>query len=113
VVKASDGLPPTLEDIYFDIAASIFPRSDGQPGFFAEIDDPANPIAGVSAVGPDMASTRDLLLKAAWSALQDPCIRWMTGLDGGVLAGVRLRLTSHHRVSATDLNPLTRQRQRV
>jgi hypothetical protein len=102
-MEASDGLPPVLEDIYFDIAASIFPRSDGQPGFFAEIDDPANPIAGVSAVGFDMASTLDLLLQAAWSALQDPAVCWVTGIDVTAIAGVRLRITSQYEVAAADL----------
>jgi hypothetical protein len=103
VVRASDGHPPVLKDPYFDVAASILPRGDGQPGFFAEIDDPANPIAGVSAVGSDMESTLDLLLHAAWSALHDPSVCWVSGTDVTAIAGVRLHITSHYEVAAADL----------
>jgi hypothetical protein len=88
---------------YFDVAASLCPRSDGEPGFFGEVDDHDSPIAGVSAVGPDPDSTRRWLLRAAWNALRDPQIRWATGLDVDALAGLRLHLTTHHEIEAAEL----------
>jgi hypothetical protein len=88
---------------YFEVTASLRPRLDGQPGFLGEVDDPSSPIAGVSAFGLDSDTTRHRLLQAAWTALHDPDVRWMTGLDVGTLAGVRLHLTSHHEVAAAEL----------
>jgi hypothetical protein len=89
---------------YFDIAAALRLRTDGEAGFLAEVDDVASPLAGLSATGPDLESARDALARAAWAALHEPVMRPVAGVDLDMLAGVRLHLTTLHEVPAAVLS---------
>jgi hypothetical protein len=92
---------------YFDIAASLRPRTDGGTGFLGEVDDAASPLAGMSAVGSDLASTAHELGRAAWAVLHEPVIREAADVDPDTLAGVRIHLTVLHELAATDLGGST------
>jgi hypothetical protein len=89
---------------YFDIAAALRLRTDGEAGFLAEVDDVASPLAGLSAAGPDLESARAALARTAWAALHESVMRRTAGVDLDTLAGVRLHLTTVHEVPAAVLS---------